>query len=377
VAGLAAGGAALWAMRRYLRRHDDLPRHVLSALIGILVFSMAFGDVVLLLVASGALIGCAWGLTGRARARRVEAPLDGPATGATLAGGSVMREVEERLGRSVETALLARAGRPGQRLTGAAQATGQRGAGERAGEGTLWDRLEGYRNRREAKLYVLVGVLILLTMLGIVLMNRGEDIGTSVVIIVYLAAGVLVIGRGRFFRSGSDVRIISAIRVPKGSRPAVESALDDMSLATGIEAPALYIIDVESLNACLLENGGACVTRGLIEQLDRDELGAVFAWLLALRRDLSIAGSRLDAFTDDAALVVDAEALRLLGDPLPMVSAWTKVLDAENRFPGWEALRSGRLLAPPDQSDSSRRMRMDQLMGLGGAAAIESDAVGR
>ncbi len=89
--------------------------------------------------------------------------------------------------------------------------------------------------------------------------------------------------------------ILSASRaraVTHRTDPQLCNALDEVSLAAGVPAPRLFVIESLSMNALAAGYGnrGAVVvlTSGLVRHLDRDELQAVLAYEVARIRDYNV-----------------------------------------------------------------------------------------
>jgi hypothetical protein len=243
---------------------------------------------------------------------------------------------------------------------------------------TLWERLESGSERRGAKIYVLVGIGFVSLIAWVVAGGARNDPSAwsllpEIGIIIVLT---LIFGPRALLRRDkeTDADCVHAVQVPSGALPEIEEALAQMTLAAGIRTPGLYVVEIDSVNAIVFDGGALCLTRGLLQRLCPDECKAVFAWLLGRQSDPDLVGSEIDAFASDGAEVTDAEALRLLRDPAPMLAAWKKVLAAGNAVPGSKKLSAARFLVPPGESGGWRESRLRQLTQLAHAEGLDPRA---
>lgn len=155
---------------------------------------------------------------------------------------------------------------------------------------------------------------------------------------------------GRFDRGGFRfLRWMRASAADPEVLGSTRSALDIVSMAAGLETPPrLYIIDSESVNAFIVGRPPAVpsvlVTKGMVERFDISEQQGVFAHLLARFRQ------GMPSVTELGFCEADAEALSILSDPMPLISAIEKTAGCESRIE-WDSLRLRRFMAVPFDDD--------------------------
>lgn len=110
---------------------------------------------------------------------------------------------------------------------------------------------------------------------------RGAVFGVGCGIFLGLIASVVA-----FVRSESTtLTMLRAVDPPPEVARQIHNILDELILAAGVRRPSIHYIDDAFPNACAVglhdHPGHICVTRGLVEQLNRDQLKAVVAHELA------------------------------------------------------------------------------------------------
>lgn len=122
---------------------------------------------------------------------------------------------------------------------------------------------------------------------------------TNTLVVLLLVLGGAWLERARLADGGVAVaRALGARRVdaspPHAAERRLRHVVDELALAAQCRAPALYVLDDESINACAAgfgrEDAALIVTQGALRRLDRDELQGVVAHELAhvLNEDLAL-----------------------------------------------------------------------------------------
>ena len=92
---------------------------------------------------------------------------------------------------------------------------------------------------------------------------------------------LLVSISGYYYSDRLVIGMTGAREVKKGDNPRVYYMLEGLSIASGLPVPKLYIIEDKGMNAFATgrnpSNSIVCLTRGLIENLDDEELKGVIA----------------------------------------------------------------------------------------------------
>lgn len=159
---------------------------------------------------------------------------------------------------------------------------------------TLWQKEEHSRLRSH-----LVGVGLLLLdflplTLTVALAALASAINQSWIILAavacpvfgYIAAFLLTVLRKRAAIPVRVMHFVGATRAPIGGLGDVRDALRDMVLAAGLPAhPVLWVIESAAVNAMAasmgVRNTHIAVTRGMLDNLTKDEIRAVLAHLIA------------------------------------------------------------------------------------------------
>lgn len=108
--------------------------------------------------------------------------------------------------------------------------------------------------------------------------------GTSGMIIGLVLAGIMNLG-SYWFSDKIVLKIYKAEEVSREDRPELYEAVENLAENAGIPVPDLYISDMDVPNAFATgrnpEKGVVCVTKGLLRDLDQDELEGVIAHEMA------------------------------------------------------------------------------------------------
>ncbi len=165
----------------------------------------------------------------------------------------------------------------------------------------LWE--EQARNRR-ATAFLIIAFIALLVVLGfgfdLFLMGARADRGGATVPFIPIAAPIaLLVGGlqavGGYYGGASAVLASSRARPADPSDPREQTLLNvvsEMRLASGLPMPKVYVVPDADPNAFAVgrdpEHAAITVTRGLLEQLDREELQGVVAHEMGHVRNLDI-----------------------------------------------------------------------------------------
>jgi len=151
--------------------------------------------------------------------------------------------------------------------------------------------------RRSILLLTLVsGLLLLLGMvIGEAIEPHGWPIGLG-----FAALAAVVIGLVSYFQGSAIVLAASNARpVTREEEPQLHNIVEEMAIAAGLPAPAVYLIEDMAPNAFATgrdpQHAAITVTRGLLDKLNRDELQGVVGHEMSHVRNLDIRFSMLVA----------------------------------------------------------------------------------
>lgn len=128
-------------------------------------------------------------------------------------------------------------------------------------------------------------ILGLLSVLTGLFVGAGYLIGgTSGMVIGLLLAGVMNFG-SYWYSDRLVLKMYSAEKIERSDRPDLYESLEELADNAGIPMPELYISDMDVPNAFATgrnpENGVVCVTQGLLQNLENEEVEGVIAHELA------------------------------------------------------------------------------------------------
>lgn len=176
---------------------------------------------------------------------------------------------------------------------------------------TLYDQIA--RNKRNSILLMFFFVLIILGLGWVIDELTGMAGGGIFIAFVFAIFSTFF---GYYFSDKMVLRISGAREVDLSSDRELFHLMENLTIATGLPMPRLYVIDDPSPNAFATgrnpENGVICVTTGLLEKLDKREIEGVLAHELAHIQNYDIRMMTL--------VVVFAGVIALLSD---MVLRWT------------------------------------------------------
>ena len=137
------------------------------------------------------------------------------------------------------------------------------------------------QNRRRTALFVFYSFVLLGVMLSALsILYFGLELGT----IISVSATVIIITILYFNASRVALGMTRAKEVSAEQAPQLHNIVDEMVLASGITKPRIYVIDDHSMNAFAAgtaEKGHVVFTRGLLRDLNREEVQGVAAHELA------------------------------------------------------------------------------------------------
>lgn len=150
--------------------------------------------------------------------------------------------------------------------------------------------------------------IVLLTLLPLVLIVMvwftvhaliGENLGEITAGSLQATAAILTLVGiwfliAYFFSTQLTMNMVHARKVDRLDYPELYNLTENLSIASGITMPKLYIMDTDALNAFAsginANNSAICVTRGLLETLNKAELEGVLAHEMThiLHRDVRL-----------------------------------------------------------------------------------------
>lgn len=113
-----------------------------------------------------------------------------------------------------------------------------------------------------------------------------NDQWSSLGIMGVFGVGAMIYAFISYFASGAIVLgITGAKEIQKKDNPTLYNVVENLSIATGVPTPKIYLIEDTALNAFSTgrgpKNASVAITRGLLDQLDKAELEGVMAHELA------------------------------------------------------------------------------------------------
>ena len=117
------------------------------------------------------------------------------------------------------------------------------------------------------------------------------SVGASVLVLTLIAIWFMI---AYFLQEQLTMSMVGAIPVERKEHPELYNLTENLSIASGITMPKLYIMETEAMNAFAtglrINNAVICVTRGLLDNLNKQELEAVLAHEMShiLHRDMRV-----------------------------------------------------------------------------------------
>jgi heat shock protein HtpX len=126
-----------------------------------------------------------------------------------------------------------------------------------------------------------VKTAVLLAALGALFMLVGGAIGGSTGLLIGLALGLVFVGGSYWFSDTLAIKAARATPVTREQLPEVYDIVEELTQKAGMPMPKLYVSPADQPNAFATgrnpHHAAVCVTQGILQVLDRDELRGVLA----------------------------------------------------------------------------------------------------
>ncbi len=126
-----------------------------------------------------------------------------------------------------------------------------------------------------------VKTAVLLAALGALFMLVGGAIGGSTGLLIGLALGLVFVGGSYWFSDTLAIKAARAQPVTREELPEVYDIVEELTQKAGMPMPKLYVSPADQPNAFATgrnpHHAAVCVTQGILQVLDRDELRGVLA----------------------------------------------------------------------------------------------------
>jgi heat shock protein HtpX len=126
-----------------------------------------------------------------------------------------------------------------------------------------------------------VKTAVLLAALGALFMLVGGAIGGSTGLFIGLTLGLVFVGGSYWFSDTLAIKAARARPVTREELPEVYAIVEELTQKAGMPMPKLYVSPADQPNAFATgrnpHHAAVCVTQGILQVLDRDELRGVLA----------------------------------------------------------------------------------------------------
>jgi len=122
---------------------------------------------------------------------------------------------------------------------------------------------------------------VLLAALGALFMIVGGALGGSTGVVIGLAIGLVFVGGSYWFSDSLAIKAAQAKPVTREELPKVYAMVEDLTQRSGMPMPKVYVSPAAQPNAFATgrnpDHAAVCVTQGILQVLDDDELRGVLA----------------------------------------------------------------------------------------------------